>query len=54
MMYWIYDYPAWVIGFLFCGTFIAFTWMGIFLTRATVHSWLHQEQRANEMVSLAL
>ena len=54
MMYWIYDYPSWVIGLLFCGTFVAFTWMGIFLTRVTVHSWLHQEKRANEMVGLAL
>ena len=54
MMYWIYDYPSWVIGTLFCGTLVAFTWMGIFLTRATVHSWLHQEKRANEMVGLAL
>src|SRR5215831_13677927 len=54
MMYWIYDYPSWVIGLLFCGTFVTFTWIGIFLTRATVHSWLHQEKRANEMVSVAL
>ena len=54
MMYWIYDYPSWVIGLLFCGTLVAFTWIGIFLTRATVHSWLHREKRANEMVGLAL
>ena len=54
MMYWIYDYPGWVIGLLFCGTLVAFTWIGIFLTRATVHSWLHREKRANEMVGLAL
>jgi len=54
MMYWIYDYPGWVIGLLFCGTLVAFTWVGIFLTRATVHSWLHREKRANEMVGLAL
>ena len=54
MMYWSYDYPSWVICLLFCGTFVAFTWMGIFLTRVTVHSWLHQEKRANEMVGLAL
>jgi hypothetical protein len=53
-MYWIYDYPGWVIGLLFCGTLVAFTWVGIFLTRATVHSWLHREKRANEMVGLAL
>src|SRR5215471_2925166 len=54
MMYWIYDYPSWFIGLLFCGTFVAFTWMGIFLTRVTVHSWLHREKGANEMVGLAL
>ena len=54
MMYWIYDYPGWVIGLLFCATVVAFTWIGIFLTRATVHSWLHREKRANEMVGLAL
>jgi hypothetical protein len=45
MMYWIYDYPSWVIGLLFCGAFVAFTWMGIFLTHVT---------GANEMVGLAL
>ena len=54
MMYWIYDYPSWVIGLLFCSALVAFTWIGIFLTRATVHSWLHHEERANEMVGLAL
>jgi hypothetical protein len=54
MMYWIYDYPGWVIGLLFCGTLVAFTWVGILLTRATVHSWLHRDKRANEMVGLAL
>ena len=31
MMYWIYDYPAWVMGLLFCGALVAFTWLGIFL-----------------------
>ena len=54
MMYWIYDYPSWVIGFLFCATLVALTWIGILLTRVTVHSWLHREKRANEMVGLAL
>src|SRR5262252_6752379 len=54
MMYWIYDYPSWVIGLFFCATFVGFTWIGISLTRVTVHSWLHQEKRANEMVGLAL
>jgi Protein of unknown function (DUF4239)/Single Cache domain 2 len=54
MMYWIYDYPSWVFGFLCCGTLIALTWIGILLTRVTVHSWFHREKRANEMVGLAL
>jgi hypothetical protein len=34
--------------------FIAVTWIGIFLTRATVHSWLHRDERENEMVSNTL
>jgi Protein of unknown function (DUF4239) len=54
MMYWIYDYPNWIIGLLFVATFVAVTWIGIFLTRATVHSWFHRETRANEMVGLAV
>jgi hypothetical protein len=45
MMYWIYDYPAWVVGVLFCGTLVAFTWVGVFLTHVT---------GANDMVGLAL
>jgi hypothetical protein len=53
-VYWIYDYPSWAIGVLFCGALIALTWAGIFLLRATVHSWLHRDKRANEMVGLAL
>jgi hypothetical protein len=54
MMYWIYDYPSWIIGPLFVAIFVAVTWIGIFLTRATVHSWLHRDQRANQMVGDAL
>jgi len=53
-MYWIYDYPSWITGPLFVAAFVAVTWIGIFLTRATVHSWFHRESRANEMVGLAL
>ena len=45
MMYWIYDYPAWLIGLLFCGTLIALTWLGVFLTHVT---------GANDMIGLAL
>jgi hypothetical protein len=54
MLYWIYDYPSWLIGSLFVAAFVATTWAGIFLTRRTVHSWIHREQRANEMVGFAL
>jgi hypothetical protein len=54
LMSWIYDYPSWLIGPLFVVAFIAVTWAGIFLTRATVHSWLHREEHANEMVASAL
>jgi hypothetical protein len=53
-MYWIYDYPSWATAILFVTVFIAVTWIGIFLTRATVHSWIHRETRANEMVGFAL
>jgi hypothetical protein len=53
-MYWIYDYPRWAIAILFVAVFAGVTWTGIFLTRATVHSWIHREKRANEMVGLAL
>jgi hypothetical protein len=54
MMYWIYDYPSWTIALLFGGAFVGFTWIGIFVTRATIHSWFHQEKRANEMVGTSL
>jgi hypothetical protein len=54
MMYWIYDYPSWAIGFSFCAVFVAVTWIGIFGMRTTVHSWIHREKRANEMVGIAL
>jgi hypothetical protein len=54
MMFWIYDYPSWAVAVLFCVVFVAGTWSGIFLTRATVHSWIHRDRRTNDMVGLAL
>ncbi|MCI0466769.1 MAG: DUF4239 domain-containing protein [Beijerinckiaceae bacterium] len=54
MMFWIYDYPSWAVAVLFCGVFAGVTWCGIFFTRATVHSWIHRDKRANDMVGLAL
>jgi hypothetical protein len=53
MMYWIYDYPSWVIAVLFCSVFVVVTWAG-FIARLTVHSWLHREKRTNDMVGFAL
>jgi hypothetical protein len=54
MFYWIYDYPAWAIGLLFATVFVAVAWTGTLLARKTVHSWVHREPRANEMVGFAL
>src|SRR5215469_16226498 len=54
MMCWTYDYPSWAIGLLFVAVFVGLTWIGIFVTRGTVHSWVHRETRANDMVGLAL
>ena len=53
-MYWVYDYPSWVIGSLFVFVLVAVTWGGIFILRATVHARLHKDKRTNEMVGLAL
>jgi hypothetical protein len=54
VFYWIYDYPSWAIGILFVAVLVAVNWIGIFVTRATVHSWLHRDKRTNEMVGIAL
>lgn len=54
MMFWIYDYPSWAVAAGFCAVFVAAAWSGIFLTRATVHSWIHRQPLANEMVGVAL
>jgi len=54
MMFWIYDYPSWTIAVSFCAAFVAVTWGGIFLVRATIHSWIHREKRANAMIDSAL
>ena len=54
MMYWIYDYPSWAIAVLFVAMFVGATWIGIFLTRRTVHTWIHRETRANDMIGFAL
>ena len=54
MFYWIYDYPTWMMGALFAAVFVAVTWIGTFLMRATVRSWIHTEPRANDMIGVGL
>jgi hypothetical protein len=53
-MFWIYDYPSWLVAVAFCTSFVAVTWAGIGLVRGTVHSWIHRDKRANEMIDSAL
>lgn len=53
MFYWIYDYPSLYIAALFTFVFVAVTWLAIFFFRRFVHSWIHSERRANDMVGFA-
>lgn len=54
MFFWIYDYPVAFIGALFVAVFVAVAWIGTVVVRKTLHSWVHREPRANEMVGFAL
>jgi hypothetical protein len=54
MFYSIYDYPLALTGIVFCIVFIAATWAGIFLVRATILIWIHEDDRTNQMVDTAL
>ena len=53
-MFWIYDYPIWAMWALFVAAFVAFTWIGILVTRKTIHGWIHGDRRTNDMVGVAL
>jgi hypothetical protein len=53
MFYWIYEYPTWMIGTLFAAVFVGVTWLGIFVLRRLVRSWIHGERSANDMVGFA-
>jgi len=52
-MYWIYDDPHLFIGVWFCAVFVVVTRRGVLLARATVHSWIHRDMRANEAIDEA-
>jgi hypothetical protein len=54
MMFWIYDFSSWLVAMIFCVVFVAMTWLGIFLVRSTIHSWIHRHSRTNDMVDAAL
>ena len=53
-MYWIYDYPSWVVGTLFGTVFVAATLFGIFVLRPFIRSRIYTERRANDMVGITL
>lgn len=53
MFYWIYDYPSWLIGGAFAVVFVSLTWLGIFVSRPIVRSWIHGGRSANDMVGFA-
>jgi len=54
VFYWIYDYPTWSMGALFAAVFVTVTWLGIFVLRPTVVSWIHSKRPANDIVGVAL
>ena len=39
---------------LFCLSALALTWLGVFLFRRLIHSWIHGRRNANEMIGLTL
>ena len=47
-------YPIGFIGALFVAVFVTVAWIGTVVVRKTLHSWVHREPRANEMVGFAL
>jgi hypothetical protein len=53
-MYWIYDYPSYVVGALFGAVFVAAALFGIFALRPLIRSRIHTERRANDMVGMTL
>ncbi len=52
MFSWIYNYPAWLMGLVFGGGFMAFALAGMFAVRPIFHKLIHGRDRTNEMVSL--
>ena len=54
MFYWIYDYSPLSMGALFAFVFVAATLFVIFFFNRFFHSWIHNDERTNDMVGFAL
>jgi hypothetical protein len=52
MFFWVYDYPTWVMGFVFAIGSMVTSLAGMFAVRPLFHKWIHGQDRTNEMVSL--
>ena len=54
MLYWIYDHPSLLIGFLFAFAFALAMWTAIFSFRPKFHAWFHRnDKRSDEMLHFA-
>jgi hypothetical protein len=53
-MFWIYDYPTWEMALLFSFGLAAVAIAGVLLFRRFIGSWLHRDDKVNEMVGFAM
>lgn len=53
-MFFIYDHPAWQMAIVFSLAFAAISVIGLLLFRASLHRWLHRDDKVNEMVGFAM
>ncbi len=42
------------LALLFCGVFVAFTWVGLVICRPYAKRWIHSRRNANDMIGFAL
>jgi hypothetical protein len=54
MLYWIYDIPHWVGALLFSAIFVAFTWLGLVLTRSWVSRHAAEQPDWNVLIGAIL
>jgi hypothetical protein len=53
-MFWIYDHPAWQMALLFTLGAAAFAAIGVLLFRRFAGTWLHRDDKVNDMVGFAM